>query len=365
VTLTWIASTDNVGVSSYEIRRNGSVITTVPTPGYTDTGRVNGTLYSYEVRALDLAGNVSAPATDSATPRVLGNAVVRVNSGGEGFVDVAGNTWYSDYGFNIGSTSTSAAAIAGTDDDQLYQSERFDGSPNGESLLYAFDLPNGHYEVKLHFAEVWSGASGEGLRVFDVNAEGNLVVDDMDIFARVGANRACTTTFPVFVSDGQLNIGFLHGVQNPKICGIEVFEIMPVVQPPQTFEQWLTVNGLTGQTDADSDKGGLDNLAEFELQMDPNDSSDDLGFRLRCTVHAGSPLIILPVLKPIGNYHLHRDTDLTDIGNVANRIDTVTKAEIEAMTPEQRASYTVPDPAGGPRATGQPFFLPQTIHSHA
>ena len=535
VALTWNASTDNVGVSGYEIRRNGSVIATVPAPGYTDSGRVNGTVYTYEVRALDLAGNVSAAVTAAATPRVLGSALVRVNAGGEGFVDGSGNTWYSDYGFNIGSTSTSAAAIAGTEDDQLYQSERFDGSPNGDSLLYAFDLPNGHYEVKLHFAEVWSGASGAGLRVFDINAEGNLAVNDMDIFARVGGNHACSTTFPVSVSDGQLNIGFVHGVQNPKICGIEVFEIVDVVDPsapaglatsnitgssvqltwahstdnvavtgyriylgaveignvsvpaftatslatgtehtfsvvafdaagnesppavvrattlvpdteapsaplnlvatpattsvtllwqaatdnvavtgyrvvrgtdtiadnltaltwtdtglasgaafnyqvfaldaagnvspfagvatntlvpPSPFEQWLINNNLTGQTAGDSDKGGLDNLTEFELQMDPNDSSDDLGFRLRCTTLAGNPLITLPVLKPIGNYHLHRDTDLTDIGNVANRIDTVTKAEIEAMTPEQRAAYSVPDPAGGPRAFYQLIFEP-------
>jgi hypothetical protein len=219
-------------------------------------------------------------------------------------------------------------------------------------------LPNGTYEVKLHFAEVWAGAFGAGLRVFDISAEGNPAVEDMDIFARVGAGTACTVTFPVTVADGQLNIGFTHGVQNPKISGIEVFGIMPVVQPPQTFEQWLAANGLEGQTTGDADKGGLDNFAEFELQMDPNDSSDDLGFRLRCTAQAGTPVIALPVLKPIGNYHLHRDTDLTDIGNVANRIDTVTKAEIEAMTPEERAAYTVPDPAGGPRAFYQLIFEP-------
>lgn len=356
--LTWKPSTDNVAVSGYEIRRNGSAIATVPAPGFSDSGLVNGTLYTYEVRALDLAGNASSAATDSATPRVLGSAVVRVNAGGDGFVDTAGNTWYSDYGFNTGSTSTAAAAIAGTEDDQLYQSERYDSSPNGDSLLYSFDLPNGTYEVKLHFAEVWAGASGVGLRVFDISAEGNPAVEDMDIFARVGAATACTVTFPVSVTDGQLNIGFTHGVQNPKISGIEVFEIVPVVQPPQTFEQWLVANGLEGQTTGDADKGGLDNLAEFELQMDPNDTSDDLGFRLRCTTETGNPVIALPVLKPIGNYHLHRDTDLTDIGNVANRIDTVTKAEIEAMTPEERAAHTVPDPSGGPRAFYQLIFEP-------
>ncbi len=106
------------------------------------------------------------------------------------------------------------------------------------------------------------------------------------------------------------------------------------------------------------DQDASQGIFRSALQMDPNDSSDDLGFRLRCTTQAGNPLITLPVLKPIGNYHLHRDTDLTDIDNVANRIDTVTKAEIEAMTPEQRAAYSVPDPAGGPRVFYQLIFEP-------
>lgn len=68
--------------------------------------------------------------------------------------------------------------------------------------------------------------------------------------------------------------------------------------------------------------------------------------------------ITLPALKPIGNYHLYRDTDLNDIGNLANRIDTATKAEIEAMTPLERAGYSVLDPVGGPRAFYQLIFEP-------
>ena len=69
-------------------------------------------------------------------------------------------------------------------------------------------------------------------------------------------------------------------------------------------------------------------------------------------------MIALPELKPIGNYYLHRDTDLDDIGNVANRIGTITKAEIEAMSPAERSAYTVQDNTGGERAFYQLFFEP-------
>jgi hypothetical protein len=161
-----------------------------------------------------------------------------------------------------------------------------------------------------------------------------------------GLASGAAFNYQVFALDAAGNVSPFAGVATNTLV------------PPSPFEQWLINNNLTGQMAGDSDKGGLDNLTEFELQMDPNDSSDDLGFRLRCTTQAGNPLITLPVLKPIGNYHLHRDTDLTDIDNVANRIDTVTKAEIEAMTPEQRAAYSVPDPAGGPRVFYQLIFEP-------
>ena len=69
-------------------------------------------------------------------------------------------------------------------------------------------------------------------------------------------------------------------------------------------------------------------------------------------------MIALPDLKPIGNYHLHRSADLGDIGDPANRIDTATKAEIEAMTPQEREDYTVSDSSGGPRAFYKLYFEP-------
>jgi chitodextrinase len=72
VSLAWNASTDNVGVTGYRILRNGTQVGTTSsgTRTYTDTGLTNGTAYSYTVRAVDAAGNVSAAsAAVSATPQ--------------------------------------------------------------------------------------------------------------------------------------------------------------------------------------------------------------------------------------------------------------------------------------------------------
>lgn len=65
VNLTWTKSTDNVGVTKYYIYRStgtiaASVIAEVTTTSYSDTGAAPNTAYSYYIRALDAAGNISS-----------------------------------------------------------------------------------------------------------------------------------------------------------------------------------------------------------------------------------------------------------------------------------------------------------------
>ncbi|MDQ0124475.1 chitodextrinase [Pseudomonas lini] len=57
VTLSWVGSIDNVGVTGYQILRNDEVIDTVGSIRYTATGLAQGTTYTFKVRALDAAGN--------------------------------------------------------------------------------------------------------------------------------------------------------------------------------------------------------------------------------------------------------------------------------------------------------------------
>ena len=58
--LSWNASTDNVGVTGYEIFQDGSSIGTVPGTSTTVNGLASNTAYSFNVRAFDAAGNNSA-----------------------------------------------------------------------------------------------------------------------------------------------------------------------------------------------------------------------------------------------------------------------------------------------------------------
>jgi len=63
VDLSWTASTDNVGVDSYLIIRDGTQIalTSGTATTYSDTTVAPGTSYQYVVKARDAAGNISSP----------------------------------------------------------------------------------------------------------------------------------------------------------------------------------------------------------------------------------------------------------------------------------------------------------------
>ena len=93
VNLSWTASTDNVGVKNYRIYRgaNGATpglltTTTNGTPSFIDTSVVESTTYTYQLQALDAAGNASTmsntatvttpSATDTSPPTAPANLAV-------------------------------------------------------------------------------------------------------------------------------------------------------------------------------------------------------------------------------------------------------------------------------------------------
>lgn len=73
VDVSWTASTDDFGVSGYQIFRNGSPLTTTTLTSYSDTTCQPSTAYSYVIVAFDAAGN-------SSSPSAAGNATTPANA---------------------------------------------------------------------------------------------------------------------------------------------------------------------------------------------------------------------------------------------------------------------------------------------
>lgn len=106
-------------------------------------------------------------------------------------------------------------AIADTEDDPLYQSVRYNLS------AYRIAVPNGSYAVTLKFCEPHYAEKGK--RVFGVKIQGKPVIDRLDVFEKVGQNRALDYAFKdVAVTNGQLVIDFVHQVEFPCVAAIVI-----------------------------------------------------------------------------------------------------------------------------------------------
>lgn len=152
-------------------------------------------------------------------------SVYRINAGGNDYTDLAGNSWSSDrayspggFGYEGGMTSSTSDPIYRTDDDILYQSERY------KMDAYRFDVENGNYQIKLHFAEIYFQSPNE--RIMSVMIEDEPKIVDLDIFQQVGHDAALTYTFSdIPIADGRLDITFSVRSKTPKISAIELIDM--------------------------------------------------------------------------------------------------------------------------------------------
>ncbi len=154
--------------------------------------------------------------------------VLRVNCGAyEPYTDKAGNIWLADQDMGtdkkwgaIGGDTVDRDDLGITDTNSpvVYETERYgmDG--------YKFSVPNGNYTIRLHFAETYSDIYGVGDRVFSVTINEKPVIEDFDPFKEAGGlNKPVVKTIEgVTVTNGELVIGFVFGIQNPEINGIEI-----------------------------------------------------------------------------------------------------------------------------------------------
>jgi len=80
VTLSWAASTDNVGVTGYRVFRGTTDLGTTTSTSYTFTGLTASTAYALKVQAYDAAGNNSSQASVNATTAAGGGACINISS---------------------------------------------------------------------------------------------------------------------------------------------------------------------------------------------------------------------------------------------------------------------------------------------
>jgi len=191
-------------------------------------------------------------------------AVAAINCGGSAYTATDGTVYSADTNYSGGSTYWSGNAIAGTEDDTLYKSERYG------DVTYSIPAVNGDYEVTLKMAELYF--STVGARLFDVLIEGTLVVDDLDLIAVAGHDVAYDLTVPVTVSDGALTIQVAGVTDNAKMNAVLAEKV--VTESP--YDVWTDQFGgvdAIGSATNDYDLDGISNFGEYALNGNPTNAS--------------------------------------------------------------------------------------------
>ncbi|MFM8593018.1 MAG: malectin domain-containing carbohydrate-binding protein, partial [Chloroflexota bacterium] len=147
--------------------------------------------------------------------------------------------WSADSDFRGGTVVITNEPIAGTEKDALFQTQRAgDGLARGESFVYAIPVPeDAIFRVRLYFAEVEYGVGespkkSKGKRVFNVDAEGERALQDLDIAAEVGPATALVKMFDIEVDDVTLELEFIAEKAQPTLAAIAVLIPRSAEQKP-------------------------------------------------------------------------------------------------------------------------------------
>ncbi len=183
------------------------------------------------------------------------NYLYRINCGGDYYTDSYGQMWLQDNttfshswaqdfeGLNPYQASQRhiAEPIRGTKDAELFQYFRF----GRHRLWYDFSVDDGEYLVEIYTMEPWHGRSQrvggdyEGLRIFSIAVNGEVVCPDVDPWAEAGYCGAMKRVVKAKAKNGRLRISFPEvKAGQAVVCAIaiatkeqNIVQAMPAMSP--------------------------------------------------------------------------------------------------------------------------------------
>ena len=174
-------------------------------------------------KAAAQTATVSSPTPQVPTASVAANSLstpIRINAGAGVVKDATGVEWLADTGFSGGDVMERPdQQIANTKQPEIYRSEHYSMDS------FTQKIPNGKYQVKLHFCETYDGITEAGQRVFTFELGGK-TFKDFDVWVKAGGfAKAYVETVPVEITNGQLDIKFTPQTENPQLNAIEIIPV--------------------------------------------------------------------------------------------------------------------------------------------
>ncbi|MDR6459572.1 endonuclease I/chitodextrinase [Chryseobacterium vietnamense] len=191
ISLAWNASTDNVGVTAYNVYMNGNLATTVSSTSTTISGLTPSTTYSFYVVAKDAAGNSSSNSSTVSGTTNSGGTTPGTSCANETFETIpAANSTYTTRTWSNGGISWTATDAR---TDQTINNKAITvrngsltsgSSANGIGSLTVttqlkFSGTNGTFDVKVNGTTVGTvpySTTSTTTTINNINVSGNVVV---------------------------------------------------------------------------------------------------------------------------------------------------------------------------------------------
>jgi endonuclease I/chitodextrinase len=283
ISLAWNASTDNVGVTAYNVYMDGNLKTTVSSTSTTISGLAPSTSYSFYVVAKDAAGNSSSNSSTVSGTTDAGNTNPGTSCANESFETIpAASSTYSTKTWSNGGISWTATDAR---TDQTLNNKAITvrngsltsgSSANGIGSLTVttqlkFSGTNGTFDVKVNGTTVGTipySTSSTTTTINNINISGNVVVslvnnsssnrvaiDDLSwtcysgSSARIAQNTAAETTSNSFkispnpITNQEIFVkGDLQKVKKAEIYTLQGKVLQTINQPFRNGNSIKTIN---------------------------------------------------------------------------------------------------------------------------
>jgi bacillolysin len=264
--LSWSASSDNVGVTGYNVYRNGTLVTTVTGTSTVASGLAGSTTYAFTIKAKDAAGNLSAVSNTATVTTLAGSTTYCASQGNNTADERIGKVVF-------GSINNTSTGTAGYEDFTSISTSVAQGSTNTITITPSWT----------------STVYSEGYAVFiDYNQDGDFADAGETVWTKATSTATPASgsfTIPVsaLVGPTRMRVSMKYnGV--PTSC--EAFSY------GQVEDYTVNITGSTADTQAPSTPTNLtaSNIADTSATLSWNASSDNVGV-IGYDVYQGSTLL--------------------------------------------------------------------------
>ena len=282
VSLSWTASSDNVGISAYEIYVNGNYVTTVTSTSAVISGLAPTTTYAFYVIARDAAGNLSTQSNsvNGTTTASSGGETPPTSCGTENFesIPAASSSYTTNTWTNNGITWTAVDSrtdqtINGkaiTIENGTLSSSTISGGISSLTIKtqLKFSGTNGSFKLFINGVEKGTIPYSDTVTtttISNINVSGNVTIsiqnnsttsnrvafDDLSwtCYNGLGTDETTVNKFSIYPNPVKNNTLYVTGKNIEKIKRLEIYNmngiLVQVIEKPFNNKNYITLKNPT------------------------------------------------------------------------------------------------------------------------